>query len=1139
MFDNSPARQQQRKAASPHQSVWVSANAGTGKTRVLVDRLLRLLLQGVPPHSILCVTFTKAAAAEIDDRVRQIMARWVTLSDDKLIEQLTDITGASPDGDLIKTARTLFSRMINAERGLSIQTIHSFCQSVLARFPLEAGILPGFAIASDDQSVALQEEAFERTLRDSAHNSVLHDACLALFDRTDQAQILSLLCNLQHQQDKWLHHDHTQIQDKMRHVLDIPTGVTHQSVLSTFYAQTSLENLRSIIADLSSVKGQTAPKLIDALSAFITEQPFARGYEAYTDTVLTANGTINKNIHGLLNKIAPHHADLLSHEFERILRAQYLIKATDIFERNDALLIVASYFCARYQELKQHHALLDYHDQIRLTAQLLTEHHSPESSWVMYKLDGGIRHLLVDEAQDTSPAQWHIILAIVHEMAYGEGIHKRGERSIFIVGDEKQSIYSFQDADITSYQHNRHALETLFKNHGLPWDDVPLITNFRSSSAILDSVDGVFTPDHLRHSITQDDHVKHDAFYATRAGLIEAWPLFVTDKSEQDGDYMPVSVIQERKATEYLCQSLADKIHHWIHTGQRIERLDRAIEPSDILILLQKRAILLHPLIKALKDRNIPVSGVDRLVLTEQLIVKDIMALLQIILYPQDDLTLASLLKSPFFTFNEQDLFALAHQRGIESLWQRLQQNERYHAITDFIRNLITHHHQGAGPYHLLSLIVNRPCPANDKSGRHALITRLGFDAEDALNELLNMALQFEQDHRPDIQLFLAWLQKNDAEIKRDTQNTQQNHVRIMTVHGSKGLQAPLVILADASVKPSAFKSGRDILWQDDIPFWVSSKNLPETLDQSLQIQNKALLDEYYRLLYVAMTRAEDALYVTGWKKDKEDQKNIADWHQIIMSYLCEHGEALDPQNPDTSAYILKKDGQNTKEKKQDNTPSLSPITTRDIPWLYSKPPLIAHDKPRPLRPSRPPVAAEHAIGPLQQPHTARFARGLIVHKILQHLTHYPADQQEQALGHMLAYREFDLPAVEQQKLHHDILSILQHPDCAFIWSQRGHNEVSVTGEIQYRGQDFAVVGVIDRLIFHNGSWWIIDYKTNRTPASTWDQVPDSYIFQIASYRALIQKLYPDHPVHGVLVWTSQGGLMRLPDERLDQMIAS
>ncbi|HEY1096936.1 MAG TPA: double-strand break repair helicase AddA [Alphaproteobacteria bacterium] len=1130
-------RQYQRDAANPQQSVWVSANAGTGKTRVLVDRLLRLLLADVPSHGILCITFTKAAAAEIAERIRHRLASWVTYTDTDLVKDLTDINGVAPDAVMLNKSRHLFSRLLNSERQLSIQTIHSFCQSVLARFPLEAGLLPGFAIASDQQAAQLQQQAFQHVLSASNTDAPLRQACENLFNLNDHTQILGLLKNLQHQQDKWLDDRTVDFSVVLRRILGVAPDLNSKTHLQSFYQQTQEQELYLVAGDLSDVSGTTAPKLQQAIQTFLQTASQQKGIEAYFDSLLTQKGTINHNMAGLVKKLSDSSANALQNEFNRIADHIQTAQLLDIAERNQDILRVASHFAYAYRDLKQLHALLDYNDQIRLTAGLLTK--ADNAPWVMYKLDGGIRHLLVDEAQDTSPAQWSIIRALATEMAAGNSIHDAQERSVFIVGDEKQSIYSFQDADIASYQTTRRELHQIFAAAQLPWHDIQLITNFRSSPAILDVVDGVFDNPQLKGAITQEDKVKHSAYHHARSGHVEIWPLFANDAETADEDYIPTTIVQERKATEHLCQTLADTIKDWLKAGRQLPRMGRPVQPGDIMILLQNRRPLLNPLIKALKDRQIPVSGVDRLVLTEQLIVMDLIAMLQIILLPQDDLTMASLLKSPFFNITEKQLFDLAHDRGSHSLWQRLQDSGHYQMIIAYIDGLLQTYRQGAGPYHLLSLMVNRPCPADARSGRHALIERLGFDAEDALDELLNAALQFEQDEMPDVQLFLQWLSRNDAEIKRDTANQQHNHVRIMTVHGAKGLQAPIVFLADASAKPSLFKPQRDLLWTQDTPLWINSKEqLPTSLLSDLGQQEKATLDEYYRLLYVAMTRAEDELYLTGWKKDRETQKDIADWHAVLWPYLSTHGQPLTPDAED-SAWRFSFTGQDKSKPDDKKTTSLQPVDLKQLPWLWQKPPVIPNDNPHPLKPSHSPFNDLATISPLQQDHHARFARGVIVHKILQYLVDYPADEQLVALKAMLAYPEFSLPEADQKNLYKEIARLVTDPQMQFIFTASGHNEVSVTGSVFYNNKEFAVVGVIDRLVFHDDAWWIIDYKTNRPPAATLETVPDSYLFQMASYRALIQALYPQQNVHGVLVWTYSSSFMRLPDERLDAIIHS
>jgi ATP-dependent helicase/nuclease subunit A len=388
------------------------------------------------------------------------------------------------------------------------------------------------------------------------------------------------------------------------------------------------------------------------------------------------------------------------------------------------------------------------------------------------------------------------------------------------------------------------------------------------------------------------------------------------------------------------------------------------------------------------------------------------------------------------------------------------------------------------------------------------------------------------------VQLFLQWLSRNDAEIKRDSSNTQHNNIRILTTHGAKGLQAPIVFLADASAKPSLFKTQRDMLWAHDIPLWITEKNnLPIPLQQPLAHDEKATLDEYYRLLYVAMTRAEDELYVTGWAGERETQKEIADWHSVIWNHVQTHGEATDKNDPDQSSYRFAFIGDDKAAATDKAEEKLTPVSPDDLPWLWHKPPVSIDERPHPLRPSRPPHSDPGGLSPLQQDNQSRFARGLIVHKILQHLTSYPMEEQSTALRAMLSYPEFGLAEKDQITLYDELNRLITNPDTQFIFNTAGYNEVSVTGSVFYDNKEFAVIGTIDRLVFHDNVWWVIDYKTNRPPAKTPAEVPDAYLFQLASYRALIQKLYPDRTVQGALLWTFNNTVMPLPDAQLNAII--
>ncbi len=1133
---------EQLLAADPTLSVWVSASAGTGKTRILVDRMLRLLLRGIQPSRILCITFTKAAAGQIEDRIRHRIMDWTIQSDEIIVDDLKNLLGEMPDAPTLAMAKNLFGRLLNSKRPLAVQTIHSFCQSVLARFPLEAGLLPGFSIASDAQAAQLRQQAFHDALIIATQKPALQQAVQHLFGLTNRDTILTLLTNLQHNQIKWHRQPDHAFGPALHAVFDLPYPYTEIEHQAKFYDTTRTQHatLRALIDHLYSIKNsKTATGFADNLAQFLNDnaQPSLPALQTYLNSATTKDGAITSHLLKLPEKLPTHLSAVLTDELQRIADHGATADKLALLARNHDILLLAQEFVTRYNDLKRQQALLDYNDQIQLTANLLTT--ADQSSWVMYKLDGGIQHILVDEAQDTSPDQWKIITALTQEMLSGSGQYDAGERSLFVVGDEKQSIYSFQDADIQSYQDTRAWLNAAFKQHGLAWHDIQLTTNFRSSPAILSTVDGIFADQFLKNAITHEDKVTHAAYHATRSGSVTAWPLFVSDNVDTDDDYLPVTIIQERKATQELCAGIAKTIKQWLDEKRFIPRLGRTVQPGDILILLQRRHPLLNPLIKALKDAQIPVAGIDRMVLNEQLIVKDLLALLQTLLQPHDDLTLAALLKSPLIAISEQDLFDLAYKRDGKSLHQCLADSTTIDpAIMAYLNNLCEAYTNGAGPYQILALAINRPCPADSRSGQHALVKRLGFDAQDALDELLNAAMQFEREQTPDIQMFLHWLRHYDADIKRDVGNEQHNHVRLMTVHGAKGLQAPIVFLADASNRPSLFNSQLDLLWADDLPFWSSKPKDDGKLQQAYLEHVKDATDEYYRLLYVALTRAEDELYVTGWQDTRPGERNYLDWHCIANNYLLQHGQPVDTLFGPAQQFAFH--GTETKDVvPKRKTKQVPPLTFDDLAWLRLNPPHVDTQAASVLQPSRGPYAEPAVISPLSVPETGRFTRGNVIHKILNYLTRYTADEQAVALDAMLAYPEFDLPERDQKALYREIETLIHQPAKRFIFTKNAHasSELNIAGQVRFENKDYALTGMIDRLVFHDKAWWIIDYKTNRPPATSLEQVPDAYLFQMAAYRALLSVLYPNQTINAVLVWTYTASLMILPAEKLEQLI--
>lgn len=1142
----------QRIAADPQLSVWVGASAGTGKTKVLTDRVLRLLLPrseeqaGTPPHKILCLTFTKAAASEMALRISKVLAQWAILSDDALHEALGKLLGRSPRMDETQAARKLFAQVIDTPGGLKIMTIHSFCQSVLGRFPLEAGITPGFSVLDDLSASLLMEQARKHIYAQAGQQKTgaLAKALDLIASATNEDNFSNLLGDIAKERARL---DHLLGNDPDLHgfytnlcmLLDIPAGKSSADFILDACQNDTFDEagLREACRILNEHGGVDDQKHGLQLAGWLdmAEQERASNWDKYTSIYLTGDNEPRKRL--AVKKIAeayPHALQTLQRESERVLALHETLKKVQCAELTHALFLLGTGILKKYQDLKERRNVLDYDDLIILTARLLSSEPlcdsvsgaaSPLSitmpGWVLYKLDQGLDHILIDEAQDTNPDQWTIIKALAEEFFSGAGNNDDIGRSIFTVGDEKQSIYSFQRASPEEFEKMRALFETRIKAARQDgWENIKLFTSFRSVRSVLDAVDYVFRQDDLARDPGFAE-IKHTAFRSKQAGLVELWPVFESESAEKAYDPWepPLRITEGRSGSSLCAENIATTIKSWIDNKEILESKNRPVQAGDIMVLVRSRGAFVNQLTRALKTMNIPVAGHDRMVLNDQLAVQDLLALAEFSLLPTDDLTLACLLKSPLIGMNEDDLFALSYNRKAP-LWSALRRDETYAPIKNYLQGMIEAGTQ-MRPFEFFSAALSRPCPADPVSGLRAFRRRLGEDALDPLDELLNAALQFEEDHVPALQSYLAWQKSGSTQIKRQMEESG-GQVRIMTVHGSKGLQAPIVILPDTirTMRSLPGQSDKRLLWPHKtglkFPLWSPRKDMDFDIFASAreEIEHKDE-QEYRRLLYVAMTRAEDRLYVTGYKNKKDIPES---WYYYIRKGL-ESAPGIIPL--DNGGLRLMNEGEanapanRAQQREVPETPSLPE-------WLFTQAPeeLVP---PQPFTPSRPGEDEPATLSPLQSANEKRFLRGNITHKLLQFLPEIePALREEAARDFTENYGRELSPQIRSDILR-ETLKILDDPEFSKIFGPGSRAEVPITGLIN--GTEL-ISGQIDRLYIEDGNIWIVDFKTNRPPPLRPEDVPQIYKKQLRAYRDTLRAIYPDHIIHCALLWTDGPHLM-------------
>jgi ATP-dependent helicase/nuclease subunit A len=1144
----SDAAKRQQHATDGRSSVWVAASAGTGKTKVLTDRVLNLMLHGSPPGRILCLTFTKAAAAEMANRINERLSAWTTLEEGALTQELVGLTGALPDQAVMEHARRLFAHVLDTPGGMKILTIHAFCQSLLRRFPIEAEIAPHFEVMDERSAAEVLGEAREAVLAAarSGDDPALAEALGEITRYLGEESFSELLVTLALERSRL-----RRLLDegglvrclaRLHETLEVPPGATIASILAAACEETAFDGdrLRRAAEQLLASAATTDRQRGECLAAWLATpaERLAR-LDDYVAAYLTAEGQVRKTL--ATQKLATADPAVLAALVAEATRIERLVAARGacaLLHATAAMIRLAAALLAAYERYKTLHAQLDYDDLILKTCGLLNR--PGVAAWVLFKLDGGLDHILVDEAQDTNPEQWQVVAALAEEFFSGRGARDT-ERTIFAVGDVKQSIYSFQRADPDEFErmreHFRGRVASAAEHPGeTRWREVALDISFRSTEAVLAVVDAVFARDEARAGVAPDGAaIRHVAHRSGHAGRVELWPAVEPDPVEPPAPWQtPDAQHRIRDPSSRLAAAIAAQIRQWLDSGERLDSRDRPIRPGDIMVLVRRRGRFVDALVRALKNRGVPVAGIDRMVLTEQLAVEDLVALGQFLLLPDDDLTLATVLKSPLYGIDEDRLFALAAGRGKRPLWDELRrqatEDKRLRHVAEELSALLARA-DFVAPYELFADVLSA------RGGRRAALSRLGPEAADPLDEFLALTLAYERAHIPSLQGFLHWLATGAVEVKRDLDQRDRDEVRVLTVHGAKGLQAPIVFLPDTLQAPPQTPR---LLWTEDgLPLWSARKDLDAPAAQAARraaVQRRD--EEYRRLLYVAMTRAEDRLYLCGWQTRRPAPGHC--WYDLAAAGLAAVAE---PREFDFTPLIGEDGWAGTGQRhdrpqdvaaKADTHDAGSMAAEAELPSWTRSPPPAEPAPPRPLAPSRPLLAepaARSPLGLLGERDGAGFKRGLLVHRLLQILPELSPARRRKAAEQFLARPVHGLAASERAAIADETLAILAEPDFAALFGPDSQAEVPIVGLVG----DYAIAGQIDRLVVGTAEVLIVDYKTLRPKPRSDDAVPPSYLRQLAAYRAAISQIYPGRTVKCALLWTDGPHLMLISPALLDR----
>ncbi|HJN59638.1 MAG TPA: double-strand break repair helicase AddA [Alphaproteobacteria bacterium] len=1134
----------QRSAADPAASVWVTASAGTGKTKVLTDRVLRLLLGGSEPGRILCLTFARAAAAEMAIRITGTLGQWTAATDEILDMALRELLERAPEDAEFRRARMLFAEVLDTPGGMKILTIHAFCQSLLRRFPLEAGVAPHFAVADERTARELLNEAQNRLLRHArqGEDEPLAAALAAITAQIGEDSFFKLMGELKDARDRFGSVFRDDADAAIARMLGVRKGESDANLVMAACAEGAFERAKLIDAAAALAEGSKTDIARGKLIAdWLAGDEAARGdgLEAYCQIFITQEGNARKSLATkAVRETTPDIAEVLAREQQRLLAVQERRMALAVMHNSAALIRFGARMLHYYGQEKSARAVLDYGDQIMETSNLLSR--EGIAPWVLYKLDGGLDHILVDESQDTSPLQWSVIAALAEEFFAGESAHE-GARTIFAVGDEKQSIFSFQGADPEALAATRAQFRRQVEDARRQWREVPLERSFRSTAAVLGAVDAVFAgADAAPGVVRPEESMHHEAARIGQGGLVEIWPLAVPRAGREDAAWaLPVKRRAGDNPSARLAGTIAAKISGWLEAGQReggegwLESENRPIRAGDIMVLVRQRGSFVAALVRALKARNVDVAGVDRMKLTEQLAVMDLMALGDFLLLPSDDLTLAALLKGPFIGFYEDRLFDLAWRRGKQSLWRALSarraENPDFSRAHTVLSDLLASA-DFRSPFEFYAEFLGAG------GARAQLLTRLGAEAADPIDEFLSAALAYERAHPPSLQGFLHWLRAAQSELKRDPEQAR-NEVRVMTVHGAKGLQAPIVLLPDTMSLP---RDRRTILWTEAaesgaLPLWPGRRAREEKVSRALRERARRRdMDEYRRLLYVAMTRAEDRLYICGWQGVKTPPEGC--WNQLVRDGLSGldgigeielefatgdgwSGQGLQFSCPQTAKA----------EPAAALAPDMGEIDA--LPPYFMEPAPPEPVPPRPLAPSRrsaaPPAPAR---GPLEDDGTSRFLRGRLIHRLLELLPEQAPEMRAEMARRFLARPIHGLDKEARAEIATEVVAVLRDAGTAPLFGANSRAEVPLAAVMG----EHVISGQVDRLLVEGDRVLVVDYKSGGGAAPGESAIPQVYLAQMADYRAVLRAIFPGREIRCALLFTDAPALLWLADAILD-----
>jgi ATP-dependent helicase/nuclease subunit A len=1116
-----PLKGNQGRASDPGRHVWLSASAGTGKTQVLAARVWRLLLGGTDPGAILCLTFTKAGAAEMSERITRRLAAWVRADDHDLRADLAAL-GESATPEMIGKARQLFAKVLDAPGGgIRIQTIHSFCQSLLAAFPMEAGLVPGFRPLDQREEAVLAREALAEMLVDAERDGRgwIVDALGALSLRLGEGKAEDFLkaCAGAGAAMAALP---LALRPHLRAALGLPEGdITAEIMRCCGDDAFDTQSLREV-ARLSAAWGtKSGLERADIIAGWLAGDAEARanGLGLLHTVWATAKGEPRSFGKGQA-PADPGYAELAMRLHGRSAALLGMKVQADYADLLAAGLEVGRIYAETYAGAKRRLGAVDFNDLIHATVALLGEPGMGE--WVRFKLDQATEHVLIDEAQDTNPQQWQIVGAIADEFFVGEGVRPEVLRTLFTVGDYKQAIFGFQGTDPIFF---RAAFERFLRMSQVepdpdylfdvgaaprPLEELSLTHSFRSTRPVLEFVDAALGV--LPGEGMGTDTEQH-ASEVPGPGTVTLWAPVTEGGGEADEEEWVGD------ATRALARKIARQIKVWLAEGLP-KRDGTPLRPEDVMILVKRRGELASLIVARLYAEGVPVAGVDRLRLNAPLAVQDLLAAIRFALQPEDDLSLAALLVSPLIGWTQDELMAAALRERV-GLWRHLratQPEERLAPLHALLRRADI-----ATPYRFLEEILSGPL-----DGRRKLLRRLGEEARDPIEELLNAALNFERVATPSLQRFLDWFDRGDVEIVRDAAQPQAA-VRVMTAHGAKGLQAPLVILADATVDPT--RSPRDFLMWDaaegggKVPiFRPRSAERGGPLDALVAGSDARELQEHWRLFYVAATRAEERLVIAGaLGPQAKGEPPAQSWYAACAAAFDRLG---------VPAGELREFCGGVPQAPVAAKPRLVATTARiALPDWAARPAPEEARPPRPLAPSS--LGDDSVADPPPTPAMRAAAeRGRLLHALFERLPAVARAARAIAAERWLAGAGGVDDVALRRELAATALQVTEDPRFADLFGPESLGEAPIAAVIT---DGLVVSGTVDRLVVTPDRVRLVDFKTGRRAPASLAEIPPYHLRQMAAYAAALSVIFPGRGVEAGLLYVGGPVLHILPPELL------